>query len=118
MNNCGNTGIGLVTKAFPINTSTWIGSDGAGNSWGIYNDHDGYYHKGQKIKTDRQLRLTGKERITVDLDMDSQTVDWAINGVFLTDNKVKLLTSAHLAIAASVWTKGDSVTIIQYEQRY
>eukprot|EP01084_Bolivina_argentea_P061376 112157_1 len=113
LNNCGNTGIGLVTKSFK--SDTWIGSDSAGTSWGIYNAYGGYYYKGSKLKTDRSITLKGNDIITVDLNMDKNTVNWAINGIFLSNDNIPSLTKSHLAVAASLWTKSDSVQIVQYD---
>ena len=113
LNNCGNTGIGIVTKSFQFGKDVGIGNDG--NSWGIYKFHGGYYQKKSKIATDRSLTLTGNEIITVDINMDKNTINWAINGMFLSNKNIPLGTSEHIALAASLWNKGDSVQIVQYD---
>ena len=82
--------------------------------WGIYIDYDWYYDQG-KIKTDCNITLKDNEIITVDLNLDEHTINWAINGIFLSNDNIQCLIKSHLAVAVSLWVKSDCVQIVQYD---
>ena len=62
------------------------------------------------METPRKLTLKGNEIITIDLNIDKMTVNWAIKGIFLSNENISCIKEAHVAFAASIWRK-DTVSV-------
>ena len=120
----GHVGIGIVTKAFSI-SNHWVGQDS--NSYGIWDRDDcyivhqdkrwGYNESNQynRVKT-RKLLVKKDDIVTVDLDLNDRTLNFAINGTYLSDQDLFENIASPVAVAASLWRKDDCVEIIDYQR--
>ncbi|ETO36783.1 hypothetical protein RFI_00279 [Reticulomyxa filosa] len=104
----GHVGIGLVNKAFKID-SDWVG--GNKNSYGTWDNVIGYY-SGAELKLPNGKKLVEKDIVTVDLDMNELSFSWAVNGTYFgSDGPDATLAPTDWAFAASVWNTNDCVEI-------
>ena len=105
-------GIGIIDKGKDISPGNWIGS--CKNSYGTW-DRDEYmaYHAGKTLDVTHKIKIKQGDIVTVDLNCNTKTLNWAINGQYLSiqDQYVGIATPA--AVAASLWKEKEKIEIIQ-----
>ena len=102
--------IGIVDKSFDISSNTYIGSKN--NSYTYY--YHGYlYGNGSKSATQLKGFNTG-DIVTIDVDLDKGTLNWAINGNYLTQKDAFIQIPKQAALACNMHYAKDSIQIIQY----
>eukprot|EP00483_Globobulimina_turgida_P009326 UN09345 len=110
---CGHVGIGIVDKAFQIAAGHWLGE--GKHSWGTLDNLN--HHQGKKMffNVDYQLQVKTGDVVTVDVDLNNNVLNWAINGQYLSANDIAFNIPNQVAVAASLWNVGDCVEIIQHK---
>ena len=113
MHKVGHDGVGIINKAYDISEGQWIGSNK--NSYGTWDTTSGCvaYHNGG-LPVDRKLKFKQGDIVTVDIDLNDYTLNWAINGIFLSDGDTATNIPKQVAFAASLSQQGDCIEIIDY----
>eukprot|EP01084_Bolivina_argentea_P084879 153462_1 len=110
----GHIGIGIVDKEFNIGVGNWIGEDE--HSYGTWDDSPAF-HANDDLPVTNELTVKQGDIVTVDVDLDNHTLNWAINGQYLSIDDTVTGIPKHVALAASLWEKEESIEIIQYIQK-
>ena len=110
-----HSGVGAISKVFNIQSGNWIGRDV--HSFGTWDDVVAY-HNNKMLTVTHQTKLKAGDMVTVDLDLSKQTLNWAVNGQYLSKNDIATDIPTPIAIAATLWNKGDTVQIIQYTRMH
>eukprot|EP01084_Bolivina_argentea_P108152 193278_1 len=105
-------GIGAVDKLFDISPGHYVGEDS--HSYGTWDNTCPCHNKGPlKVVHDKLLREG--DIVTVDLDLNKNTISWAINGQYLSDKDIATNIPNPAAIAVTLWIPGVCVQVIEYK---
>eukprot|EP01084_Bolivina_argentea_P132247 233375_1 len=102
-------GIGIIDKSFNIYDNIFVGKT---------EDSYSYYFNGSVYNSGKELIKCGEYKagdiITVDIDLYNRTLNWGINGVYLTTQDTVVNIPQQVALAVNFCYKKDSVQIVQY----
>ena len=106
-------GVGIVSKAYDISPDNWIGKDK--QSYGTWDISSGCvaYHQAC-LPVQRTLKFKSGDTVTVDINLNDYTLNWAINGVFLSDGDTATNIQKQVAFAATLTAKDSCIEIIGY----
>jgi len=107
VNKGGHIGIGLTTKEKSLAIGQHLGTDSI--SWATW-DNIGVYHESKCLY---EKKLKEGDIVTVEADLSHLTLEISINGIPYPVHN--LPPQKEFAVAASLWTVGSSVEIIQYQ---
>ena len=105
----GHMGIGIITKAKDV-SSDWIGH--CKNSWALW-DTSTVYLAGQTISGKNKIKFAQDDIVTVDVDLNKKTLNWAVNGQYISNDDFCSNIPNQIAIAVSLWRVNQCVEIIQ-----
>lgn len=80
-------GIGIMSKDFTIAPGNWIGQDK--NAWGTW-DNVVAYHNRTGLPVSNQTKIKTGDIVTVDINLNKQVLNWAINGVYLSNKDIAI----------------------------
>ena len=102
-------GIGTMDKSFNVSDNTHIGKTATTHAYwqeGSVFNNNGTIKKFDGYKTG--------DIVTVDINVDKSTINWAVNGKFLSTDDVITNIPKQVALAATMYYKNDSIQILQY----
>eukprot|EP00483_Globobulimina_turgida_P008987 UN09005 len=108
-----HVGVGIVNKLFNASPGNYLGQNE--NSYGTWDSvvalHRG---AGPSNAVKHAIKTKDGDVVTVDVDLNQRILNFAINGQYLSDIPIFKNIPKEVAIAASLWTSGNSVEILQY----
>ena len=108
--NGGGFGIGIIDKVFKVNENHYVGKTSGSRS---------YYYSGDLYKNGAGLELKGGsykkgDIVAVDVDLQNKTLNFALNGDYLTEADATKFTADKVAVGVNMYYSEDSCTIIQH----
>eukprot|EP01083_Nonionella_stella_P317592 1157314_1 len=108
-------GVGIVDKTFNIAPGNYLGQDK--HSYGTWDTDSVACHATENLPVIHKLKVKQGDIVTVDVNLYNYTLNWAINGQYLSTDDTATGIPKEVALAASLWTSNESIEIIQYIQK-
>jgi len=108
----GHVGIGFCTSQKSVAPNEWLGSDAAGQSAAIWDNH--LHHLGQA--SGYQTALKQGDIATVEINFPAQKIEFSLNGVAIPKIMWPPGSGLKIAFAACLCQGGDTVEIVRIGQ--